>query len=345
MSLFSSRGSSVAVRACPAKADTGFASGHAATQGVRASFRLEERASCARAPVLPARLMDYAALLKPRVMSLVVFTALTGMLMAEPRASPVTALLSLLAIAAGAGAAGALNMWYEADIDALMRRTRMRPLPAGRLSKGEALCFGLLLAAGSVVSLGLVANWLAAALLAFTIFFYVAVYTMWLKRATPQNIVIGGASGALPPVVGFAAGSGDISAASLALFAIIFFWTPPHFWALALVKAEDYGAAGIPMLPNVKGALSTRRAILFYALILAPLGLLPFLMGFASLAYGVIAALLGALMVLFAARVYKVRAEPEASRCALQLFGFSILYLFLLFAALAAERLLARMAF
>jgi heme o synthase len=296
-------------------------------------------------PALPPRLLDYAALLKPRVMALVVFTAFTGMLLAPPQGSPMAALLALVSIAAGAGAAGALNMWYDAGIDALMRRTRMRPVPAGRLSKAEALGFGLLLAAGSVLSLGLVANWLSAALLAFTIFFYVAVYTMWLKRATPQNIVIGGAAGALPPVIGFASVSGDVSAASLALFAIIFFWTPPHFWALALVKAEDYGLAGIPMLPNVKGPSHTRRAILFYALILAPLGLLPFLMGFASFAYGAVAALLGALMVGFAGRVYRVRAEPKASRCALQLFGFSILYLFLLFAALATERLLARMAF
>lgn len=311
MSLFSSRGSGVAVSV----------------------------------PALPSRLLDYVALLKPRVMSLVVFTAFTGMLLAPSQAAPSQELLALLAIAAGAGASGALNMWYDAGIDALMRRTRMRPLPAGRLGKPEALCFGLLLAAVSVLSLGIIANWLSAALLAFTIFFYVAIYTMWLKRATPQNIVIGGAAGALPPVIGFAAAAGHVSAASLVLFAIIFFWTPPHFWALALVKAEDYRLAGIPMLPNVKGPLRTRKAILGYALIVAPLGLLPFLMGFASWPYGVSAALLGALLVAFAARVYLVRSEPKASRCALQLFGFSILYLFLLFAVLAAEQLLARVAF
>jgi heme o synthase len=290
-------------------------------------------------PVPAGRFFDYVALLKPRVMSLVVFTAFTGMLIAPSPVDPLVGFASLVAIAAGAGAAGALNMWYDADIDALMRRTRQRPVPAGRMRKGEALCFGLILAVVSVLSLGLIANWLSAALLGFTIFFYVAIYTMWLKRRTPQNIVIGGAAGALGPVVGFAAASGTISAASLALFAIIFFWTPPHFWALALVKAEDYGRAGIPMLPNVKGASHTRSAILFYALLLAPLGLLPWLMGFACGAYGAIAASLGALMVLFSARVFYFKDPPAADRCAMRLFAFSILYLFLLFAALAAERL------
>jgi heme o synthase len=291
-------------------------------------------------PVLGARFYDYVALLKPRVMSLVLFTAFTGMLIGPAPGDPFVGLGALLAIAAGAGAAGALNMWYDADIDALMRRTKYRPVPAGRLSRGDALCFGLALAVLSVAGLGLVANWLSAALLGFTIFFYVAVYTMWLKRMTPQNIVIGGAAGALPPVIGFAAASGSISLASLVLFVIIFFWTPPHFWALALVKAEDYGRAGIPMLPNVRGAAHTRGAIFIYALILAPLGLLPWLIGIASLAYGAIAVAFGALMLFFAARVYLCRSEPKASRCALQLFGFSILYLFVLFAALSAERLL-----
>jgi protoheme IX farnesyltransferase len=292
-----------------------------------------------RVPV--ARLADYVALLKPRVMALVVFTALTGMLLAPARLDPFTGFAWLLAIAAGAGAAGTLNMWYDADIDACMRRTRHRPLPAGRIRKGEALGFGLTLALVSVLALGLLANWLAAALLGFTIFFYVAIYTMWLKRLTPQNIVIGGAAGALPPVVGFAAATGTVSAESLALFALIFFWTPPHFWALALLMRDDYDRAGIPMLPNVKGASHTRRAILLYSLLLAPLGLTPWLMGFASAAYGAIALVLGVLMALFAARVYHFRTPPKASRCAGELFAFSILYLFLLFAALAAERLLA----
>jgi heme o synthase len=272
-------------------------------------------------------------------MALVVFTAFTGLLMAPDPGDPLIGFASLLAIAGGAGAAGALNMWYDADIDARMRRTKHRPVPSGRMRKGEALCFGLILAVLSVLGLGLIANWLAAGLLGFTIFFYVAIYTMWLKRLTPQNIVIGGAAGALPPVVGFAAASGTISAESLALFAIIFFWTPPHFWALALLKAEDYGRAGVPMLPNVKGADHTRRAILFYALLLAPLGLTPWLMGFACRASGASAALLGVLMVLFSARVFYFRAPPEADRCAGQLFAFSIFYLFLLFATLAAERL------
>jgi protoheme IX farnesyltransferase len=287
---------------------------------------------------------DYWALLKPRVMSLVIFTAFAGVLIAPSHVNPVIGLASLLAIAAGAGASGALNMWYDADIDALMRRTQNRPIPAGRMNKGDALGFGLVLSVLSVFALGIVANWLAAALLSFTIFFYVAVYTMWLKRLTPQNIVIGGAAGALPPIVGYAAATGEISLASIALFAIIFVWTPPHFWALALVKAEEYGRAGIPMLPNVKGADRTRREILLYTLALVPLGLSPWLIGFASLAYGMIALALGALMLLFSARVYYHRTGAKADRCARQLFGFSILYLFLLFAAIVGERLVAILA-
>ncbi len=284
---------------------------------------------------------DYLALLKPRVMSLVVFTAVTGMLIAPSHVDPVIGFASLLAIAVGAGASGALNMWYDADIDAVMRRTKNRPVPAGRLRKEDALGFGLFLSGMSVLTLGVVANWLSAALLAFTIFFYVVIYTMWLKRTTPQNIVIGGAAGALPPVVGYAAAAGDISAASLVLFAIIFVWTPPHFWALALVKAEDYHRAGIPMLPNVAGPDRCRRDILLYALLLAPLGLAPWLLGFASLAYGLLSGVLGVLLVLLALRVYRVRTGPRADRCALGLFGFSILYLSLLFAAIAGERALA----
>lgn len=291
-----------------------------------------------------ARPADYVALLKPRVMSLVIFTALTGVLIAPAHVNPVIGFASLLAIAIGAGASGALNMWYDADVDALMKRTRRRPIPAGRVLKEDALGFGLVLSLLSVITLGIVANWLAAALLAFTIFFYVAVYTMWLKRSTPQNIVIGGAAGALPPIVGYAAATGEISLASLILFAIIFVWTPPHFWALALVKADDYGRAGIPMLPNVKGANRTRRDILLYALLLAPLGLMPWLMGVSSLAYGVIAAVLGTIMLWFAARVYHYRAGPKADPCAKQLFGFSILYLFLLFAEITGERLIAILA-
>ncbi|HTV33581.1 MAG TPA: heme o synthase [Methylocella sp.] len=283
---------------------------------------------------------DFLALLKPRVMSLVIFTAFTGILIAPVAVHPVISSASLLAIAIGAGASGALNMWYDADIDALMRRTQDRPIPAGRMHRDDALAFGLVLAFFSILTLGIVTNWLAAGLLSFTIFFYIAVYTMWLKRTTPQNIVIGGAAGALPPVVGYAAMTGDVSLASLSLFAIIFFWTPPHFWALALVKADDYGRAGIPMLPNVKGPARTRRDILLYTLLLAPLGLLPYFMGVASLTYGVIASALGAFMLIFALRVYRHRSGPQASRCAMQLFGFSLLYLFVLFASLAGERLL-----
>ena len=300
-----------------------------------------ERGPAQSLPIPAASASDYLALLKPRVMSLVIFTAFTGILLAPSPVDPVLGFASLLAIAAGAGAAGALNMWYDADIDALMRRTQNRPIPAGRMRKEDALGFGMVLAVLSVMSLGIVANWLAAGLLSFTIFFYVVVYTMWLKRLTPQNIVIGGAAGALPPVVGYAAATGEISLASAALFAIIFVWTPPHFWALALVKAGEYGRAGIPMLPNVKGAGRTRRDILLYTLALVPLGLAPWLIGFASLAYGVIALVLGALMLLFSARVYTHRTAPKADRCARQLFGVSILYLFLLFAAIAGERLLA----
>src|SRR5450631_530035 len=298
-----------------------------------------------RSPVLAepslADVGDYIALMKPRVMSLVVFTALVGLAVAPDKLHPVTAFTALLCIAVGAGAAGALNMWYDADIDAIMTRTARRPVPMGRVKPGEALAFGLTLASFAVVVLGLLVNALAAGLLAFTIFFYVAVYTMWLKRSTPQNIVIGGAAGALPPVVGYAAATGEISLASIVLFTIIFVWTPPHFWALALVKAEEYGRAGVPMLPNVKGADRTRRDIVLYSLLLAPLGLTPWLAGFASLAYGIFALALGALILLFSSRVYNNRTGPKADRCAMQLFGFSILYLFLLFAEIAGERLLA----
>lgn len=281
---------------------------------------------------------DYIALLKPRVMSLVIFTALTGILLAPQGVNPVIGFASLLAIAVGAGASGALNMWYEADIDAIMSRTRKRPIPSGRVTAEEALGFGLTLAFLSVITLGVVANWLAAALLAFTIFFYVVIYTMWLKRSTPQNIVIGGAAGAFPPIVAYAAVTGDISLSSIVLFAIIFLWTPPHFWALALVKSEDYRRAGVPMMPNVKGASHTRLEILLYSLVLAPAGVLPWILGFASIAYGLLAIVLGGAFIVFAVRVYRVRAGGEADRCAKSLFGFSILYLFLLFAEIVIER-------
>lgn len=280
---------------------------------------------------------DYIELLKPRVMFLVVFTALVGMVVGPSDTHPIVAAASLLMIAVGAGASGCLNMWWDADIDAVMSRTRTRPIPAGKVTREEALAFGLFLSCASVIVLGVIANWLASALLAFTIFFYVVVYSMGLKRWTAQNIVIGGAAGALPPIVGQAAVTGTIHLDSLVLFAIIFMWTPPHFWALALVKAGDYGRAGIPMLPNVAGPDATRRQILAYTLILAPLGLLPTWLGFGALAYTLVAVLGGAGMIALALKVFLRREGKAADRAAMELFGFSILYLFLLFAALLAE--------
>src|SRR6188508_1236083 len=256
---------------------------------------------------------DYFTLMKPRVMSLVVFTALVGLAVAPGSLHPVTAFTALLCIAVGAGAAGALNMWYDADVDALMTRTSRRPVPMGRVQPGEALAFGLTLAGFSVVTLGLLVNWLAAGLLAFTIFFYVAVYTAWLKRSTPQNIVIGGAAGAFPPMIGWAATMGSLSLEPVLLFLIIFFWTPPHFWALALYRTEDYARAGIPMLPVVSGARETRRQIVLYTLLLAPLGVAPWLLGYAGLSYGVVALATGAVMIALALRV---RAEEEGTHTA-----------------------------
>ncbi len=283
---------------------------------------------------------DYFQLLKPRVMSLVVLTALAGMLVAPVPPHPFIGFVSILAIAVGAGASGALNMWYDADIDAVMTRTALRPIPAGKLEAESALAFGLVLSMLSVFVLGFATNWLAAALLAFTIFFYVAIYTMWLKRSTPQNIVIGGAAGALPPMVGYAAASGEIGFASIVLFAIIFIWTPPHFWALALMKHDDYDRAGIPMMPNVLGTDRTRLEILVYSLLLAPLGVAPWLCGFASPVYGVIAILSGAYLAWLAVQVYRKREGDAARRASLKLFLFSISYLFLLFLVLVAERAL-----
>jgi len=281
---------------------------------------------------------DYFALLKPRVMSLVMWTAFAGVLCAPTSVHPVVGFAALLAIAVGAGAAGALNMWWDADIDALMARTRLRPVPDGRISPGEARAFGLTLALLAVVTLAVTTNFLAAGLLAFTIFFYVVIYTMWLKRLTPLNIVIGGAAGALPPVVGYAAASGVVGLDILSLFAVIFFWTPPHFWALALVKSGDYARAGVPMLPNVKGAARTRTEILVYSLILAPLGLTPWLTGLGGPVYAVVAAIAGLGMVVMALRVYRIREGATANRAAMQMFGFSIVYLFTLVALLIAER-------
>jgi len=291
-----------------------------------------DRAFAAPQPSL-AEVSDYVALLKPRVMSLVVFTALVGLVVAPAPVHPVIGATALLCIAVGAGAAGALNMWYDADIDALMTRTSQRPIPRGRVLPGEALAFGSTLAVGAVAVLGLLVSWVAAGLLAFTILFYAIVYTMWLKRLTPQNIVIGGAAGAFPPMIGWAAATGGVGLEPIVLFLIIFFWTPPHFWALSLCRTEDYARAGVPMLPVVAGERETRRQILLYSLVLAPLGLAPWLLGFAGYFYGAIAVAGGAMMVGLAARVWAGKGEA-AER---QLFAFSILYLFLLFAALLLE--------
>jgi protoheme IX farnesyltransferase len=286
---------------------------------------------------------DYIELMKPRVMSLVVFTALVGLLIAPGHVHPMVGFTALLCIAVGAGAAGALNMWYDADIDARMTRTAARPIPAGRVAPGEALAFGLTLAVGSVVVLGLLVNVIAAALLAVTVAFYVVVYTMWLKRRTPQNIVIGGAAGALPPVIGWVAATGSFAVEPVLLFAIIFFWTPPHFWALSLYRTEDYARAGIPMLPVVAGALETRRQILLYTLLLAPLGVAPWLLGYAGLSYGIVALATGAIMIALALRVRAEEDRAHAHAASKQLFGFSILYLFLLFAMLLVDHASARL--
>jgi heme o synthase len=285
---------------------------------------------------------DFFALLKPRVMSLVVFTALVGMMLAPGHLSPVLGAVSILAIAVGAGASGALNQWYDADIDAIMSRTKKRPIPAGAITGGEALGFGLVLSALSVMTLGLMANWFAGALLAFTIFFYAVVYTMWLKRATPQNIVIGGAAGAFPPMIGWAAVTGGVSIESFVLFLIIFLWTPPHFWALALFKSDDYGAAGVPMMPNVAGEASTRRQILAYSMLVAPVGVLPFFLGTGGMAYAIVSALLGIGFVYYAWGVYRMPDSDRTMKPAKALFKFSLLYLSGLFATLLIENLVQR---
>jgi heme o synthase len=280
---------------------------------------------------------DYVALMKPRVMSLVVFTALVGLMVAPGHLHPVLGFAALLCIAIGAGAAGALNMWFDADVDAVMSRTSRRPIPAGRVLRREALAFGMTLAFGAVAVLGLVANWLAASLLAFTIFFYVAIYTMRLKRATPQNIVIGGAAGAFPPMIGWAAATGTVGFESVLLFLIIFMWTPPHFWALSLWRAEDYARAGIPMLPVVAGYPETRRQILLYSLALAPIGASPWLFGYAGVVYGATAIVAGAVMVWLAVKIRVLGDGVEGDRAAKRLFGVSILYLFALFAVLLID--------
>jgi len=282
-----------------------------------------------------ARVGDYVEILKPRVMSLVVFTGLVGLVLAPGHVHPVLGAVAVLCIAIGAGAAGAINMWYERDIDRLMRRTASRPLPAGRMMPGEALGFGAVLGVGAVAIMGLAVNYVAAALLALTIGFYVSVYTIWLKRRTPHNIVIGGAAGAFPPMIGWAAVTGDIGWGAIALFAIIFFWTPPHFWALSLYRTDDYAAAGVPMLPVVAGPRETKRQMLLYTLVLWPVALAPSLLGLAGALYAAGALLLSAAFTGLAVLV----CCDTTDRAARRMFTFSLLYLFLIFSFLLADHM------
>ncbi|HEX4173357.1 MAG TPA: heme o synthase [Acetobacteraceae bacterium] len=291
-----------------------------------------------------AELSDWIALLKPRVMTLVVFTGVIGLVIAPGHLNPVLAFTAVLCIAVAAGACGAINMWYDQDIDALMRRTRNRPIPAGRMEPGAALGFGVTLAVGSVIVMGLAVNLVAASVLVLSIAFYVFVYTMWLKRRTPQNIVIGGAAGAFPPLIGWASVTGSVDLLPLVLFAIVFFWTPPHFWSLALFANADYQRAGVPMLPVVAGAKETRRQILIYTLLLVPLSLVPWMIGFSGLIYGLSALLLGAGFIVSAWRVAVDRQDASGVSLtkdapARAAFKYSILYLFALFAAIAVDRL------
>jgi len=284
-----------------------------------------------------ATFRDYFELLKPRVMSLVIFTGFAGMVVAPGHIHPVIGFIAILCIAVGAGASGALNMWYDADIDAVMSRTSNRPIPSGRILPGEALAFGIMLSGFSVAVLGLAVNALAAGLLAFTIFFYAVIYTMWLKRWTPQNIVIGGAAGAFPPMIGWAAVTGGVSIESITLFLIIFLWTPAHFWALALFKMRDYGAVGVPMLPNVSGEKVTKDQILIYAVLTAAAGVAPVFLGFASPAYGFVAGVLGAAFIWFSVLCRRMPDGDTKMLPAKKLFAFSILYLFAIFSCLMID--------
>jgi protoheme IX farnesyltransferase len=281
-----------------------------------------------------ARVADFVALLKPRVMTLVVFSGFAGLFAAPGEIHPLLAAVAVACIAVSAGAAGAINMWYDRDIDAVMSRTRGRPVPTGRVAAAEALAFGVTLNLFSFMLMGLAVNWVAAGLLALASAFYVFVYTIWLKRRTPQNIVIGGAAGAFPPMIGWAAVTGTVSPESVVLFLIIFFWTPPHFWALALYRDGDYAKAGVPMLPVVAGREATKRQILLYTLLLVPLSLLPVWQGVAGLGYALVVALMGLSFLLLVLRLRR----DDSDRVARQLFGFSILYLFVLFAMLIVDR-------
>ncbi len=307
------------------------------------TIRIEALATHAPAASSGGDVGDFIALMKPRVMSLVVFTALTGIVAAPGAIHPVLGAIALLAIAIGAGASGALNMWWDADIDAKMSRTQSRPIPQGRITCDEALTFGIVLSIGSIVVLGVIVNWVAGALLALTIAFYIVVYTMWLKRTTPQNIVIGGAAGAFPPMIGWAAVTGSVSLDSVILFLIIFMWTPPHFWALALLKAKDYERVGVPMLPVVAGGAETRRQIVIYSALLAPLAVAPVATGLGGIAYAIASCALGAVFLALAWKVYRTNEGALADKAARRLFLFSILYLFLLFAVLLAEHAVRRL--
>jgi protoheme IX farnesyltransferase len=285
---------------------------------------------------------DWIALLKPRVMSLVVYSGLAGLLVAPGHINPVLGFTAMLCVAVAAGASGAINMWYDRDIDAVMKRTQKRPIPAGRIAPNDALAYGLILAVASVVVMGLATNWFAAMLLTGSIFYYVVIYTMWLKRRTPQNIVIGGAAGAFPPLIGWAAVTGDLSAMPLILFGIIFLWTPPHFWSLSLFAHADYARAGVPMLPVVAGAKETRRQVVLYTLAMVPFTLLPWYLGYSGPIYGISAAVLGLWFIVAAVRVYRDKQDATGvsltgDKPARASFKYSILYLFLLFGAVYAD--------
>jgi protoheme IX farnesyltransferase len=291
----------------------------------------------------PARVRDYIDLLKPRVMSLVVFTGLVGVLIAPVHIHPFEAALAVLAIALGSGAAGAINMWYERDIDALMTRTANRPLPAGRVAPDDALGLGVLLSIFAVLLMALATNFVAAALLVAAILFYVFVYTVWLKRRTPQNIVIGGAAGAFPPMIGWAAATGDVSLVGLSLFLLIFLWTPPHFWALALYRSDDYRRAGVPMLPVVAGPRETKRQMLIYTLVLVPVALAPTLLGSVGWLYGAVALVMSLAFIAHAVAVWRAPDDRRGHAVARRMFKFSLLYLAILFAALPLDLLVGRM--